>query len=323
MTQRVLITGAAGFIGSNLARVLVDNGDEVVGIDTFDPFYDRRLKEHNLTTLSSHPNFELLDVDIRDTATLIDRCRPTVDVIVHLAALAGVRPSAERPVEYMDVNVAGTASMLELARRCEVPQFVFASSSSVYGINPHVPWTEDAVPSPISIYASSKLAGERQVAHAAANGGFSAVATRLFTVYGPGQRPDLAITNFAARIMNNKPINVFGDGTALRDFTYVDDIVAGLRAAMAHEARPFDIFNLARGRRVELMDVIRTIERTLDTEAVINFTDPIRGDVPQTWGSIERAADILGYEPETDLTVGIESSQAWFKLVADTVDEFA
>ena len=321
MAQRILVTGAAGFIGSNLVRGLVDDGYSVIGVDSFDDFYDERLKRHNISAFQGHQNFEMHEIDVRNTASLLDHCDGSFDAVVHLAALAGVRPSAERPAEYMDVNVVGTASMLEFTRVRRIPQFVFASSSSVYGINPHVPWTEDALPAPISVYANSKLAAERHVAHAAAEHGFSAIAARLFTVYGPGQRPDLAITNFAARIINGRPINVFGDGSALRDFTYVDDIVAGLRAAVDHEAHPFEVFNLARGTRVELMEVIRTIEKVLDQEAEINFTDPIRGDVPQTWGSIEKSAELLGYEPSTDLAAGVEAAQTWFKLVADTIDD--
>lgn len=322
MFQRILVTGAAGFIGSNLVRGLVDDGHAVVGVDSFDGFYDERLKRHNIAAFQGRSNFEMLELDIRNTAAMLDHCDGAFDAIVHMAALAGVRPSGERPLEYMDVNVVGTASMLEFTRARGVPQFVLASSSSVYGINPNVPWVEEARPAPISIYANSKLAAERLVADAAATHDFSAVAARLFTVYGPGQRPDLAITNFAARIIKNRPINVFGDGSALRDFTYVDDIVAGLRAAIDHEARPFEAFNFARGTRVELMDVIRTIEGVLGEEAQKNFTDPIRGDVSQTWGSIDKSRELLGYEPATDLLAGIEASQAWFKLVADTVDGF-
>jgi UDP-glucuronate 4-epimerase len=237
-----------------------------------------------------------------------------------MAALAGVRPSAERPVEYCDVNIGGTMSVLELMRRREVPHLVFASSSSIYGINPDVPWTENALPQPISVYASSKLAGESMVAHGAAQHGYTCVGARLFTVYGPGQRPDLAITNFAGRMLSRAPVNVFGDGSALRDFTYVDDIVAGLRAAMDYRECRFETFNLARGDRVKLMDVITTLEETLDVEAKIEYFDPIRGDVPQTWGSIARSSAELGYQPATDLRAGIEASRDWFHIVAETLD---
>ena len=320
MTQRVVVTGAAGFIGSNLVRGLLADGYTVVGIDSFDDFYDPRLKHHNMSDFVDNTNFTLHKIDIRDTPGLLDVCDGEIDTVVHMAALAGVRPSAERPIEYCDVNVAGTMSVLELMGRKSIPHLVFASSSSIYGVNPNVPWTEDAIPQPISVYASSKLAGEAMVAHAGAQRGFTAVGTRLFTVYGPGQRPDLAITNFAGRMLSNTALRVFGDGSALRDFTYVDDIVSGLRSAMDYRPSTFEAFNLARGERVKLMDVITTLEEVLDVEAKIDFFDAITGDVPQTWGSIDKSAAKLGYQPTTRLRAGIEASKDWFQVVADTVD---
>ena len=319
MQAKFIVTGAAGFIGSTLAKSLLADGHTVIGIDALDEFYPVSLKRWNMASFVDHPNFELHEIDIRDTRALLD-CADSVDsvdVVVHLAALAGVRPSSERPIDYYDVNVAGTASVLDLMARHQVPHLVFASSSSIYGINPNVPWTEDAVPAPISNYANSKLAGERLVARAAELHGFTANAARLFTVYGPGQRPDLAITNFAAKMLNGEEIRVFGDGSALRDFTYIDDIVDGLRACIDHTGSVFDTFNLARGVQVELSDVIHLLEKVLDVEARISYEGVVRGDVPQTWGSIDKSSAVLGYLPSTDLKAGLMESRDWFQQVAD------
>lgn len=321
MSGTAIITGAAGFIGSRLVRRLLGEDWTVIGVDSFDDFYDPELKRGNVAPFEADPRFSLFEIDIRDAARLraeLDaKVTGDIDVLVHTAALAGVRPSSERPVEYYEVNIGGTAAVCKLMPVRSIPHLVFLSSSSVYGINPDVPWTEDAVPQPISVYATSKLVGESLVGQAADDYGFSAVSTRLFSVYGPGQRPDLAITNFASRMINGMPIPVFGDGSALRDFTYVDDIVAGLRAAMDFAERRFEVFNFARGRRIRLCRVVEALEELLDIEAKVDFQDSVRGDVPQTWGSIEKSRCQLGYWPQTDLETGLEASRRWFHRVAD------
>ncbi len=316
-----LVTGAAGFIGSGLVTRLLHDEWTVVGIDSFDEFYDPALKRGNLAPFEADPRFSLLELDIRETGELgrqLDRdLTRDIDVVVHAAALTGVRQSWSRPMDYYDVNVGGTAAVLELMRMRSIPHLVFVSSSSVYGTNPDVPWREDALPQPVSVYAHSKLAAERLVARAGVGTGFSVVATRLFTVYGPGQRPDLAIANFAARMIKRQPIPVFGDGSALRDFTYIDDIVDGLRAAIDYTGRPFEIFNLARSRPLELRHVITALEQLLDVEARVDYRDTSRGDVPRTWGSIEKSSRQLRYRPATDLEAGLEASLPWFHRLAD------
>lgn len=315
VAAKIVVTGAAGFIGSTLVTDLLADGHTVVGIDALDDFYPVSLKRWNLAKFEDNPSFEFFDIDIRDTEALL-ACTDSVDVVVHLAALAGVRPSSERPIDYYDVNVGGTASMLDFVVHHRVPHLVFASSSSIYGINPDVPWTEEHLPQPISNYANSKLAGERLVARAAALHGFTATAARLFTVYGPGQRPDLAITNFAAKMLNGHEIRVFGDGSALRDFTYVGDIVAGLKGCINHNISTFEAFNLARGVQVELSNVIYLLEKVLDVEAKVVHADVFRGDVPQTWGSIDKSSALLGYRPSVDLKDGLMESRDWFGQVA-------
>lgn len=318
MATKIAVTGAAGFIGSALVTRLLDAGHTVIGIDSLDDFYPIPLKRRNLAAFAESSAFEFHQVDIRDTKALL-ACTDGVDTIVHLAALAGVRPSAERPIDYYDVNVGGTAAVLDFVAHHDVAHLVFASSSSIYGVNPDVPWTENALPTPISNYANSKLAGERLVARSAELHGFTSTATRLFTVYGPGQRPDLAITNFAAKMLNGQEIQVFGDGSALRDFTYVGDIVDGLLACIDHRESTFDAFNLARGVQVELSDVIRLLEKVLDIEARISYEGQVTGDVPQTWGSIEKSTAVLGYRPSTDLEDGLMESRDWFQQVVEFI----
>ncbi|MDH3302610.1 MAG: NAD-dependent epimerase/dehydratase family protein [Acidimicrobiia bacterium] len=315
MATKIAVTGAAGFVGSTLVTDLLADGHTVVGIDSLDDFYPVSLKRWNLSKFEDHPAFEFQQVDIRDTEALLT-CTDSVDVMVHLAALAGVRPSSARPLDYYDVNVGGTASVLDFMLHHEVPHLVFASSSSIYGINPDVPWTEEHLPQPISNYANSKLAGERLVARAASLHGFTATAARLFTVYGPGQRPDLAITNFAAKMLNGEEIRVFGDGSALRDFTFVGDIVDGIRGCIDYTDSTFEAFNLARGIQVVLSDVIHLLEKVLDVDAKVVYEDGFRGDVPQTWGSIEKSAAKLGYRPSVDLKDGLMESRDWFGQVA-------
>lgn len=316
----VLITGAAGFIGSVLTARLLADGHTVVGIDSLDDFYPVSLKRSNLAKFENNPFFDFQQVDIRDTRALL-ACTGSIDVVVHLAALAGVRPSSRRPIDYYDVNVGGTASVLDFMTYHKVPHLVFASSSSIYGINPDVPWTESHLPQPISHYANSKLAGEHLVARAAALHGFTSTVARLFTVYGPGQRPDLAITNFAARMLNGEEIRVFGDGSALRDFTFVGDAVDGIRRCIDYAEATFETFNLARGVQVELSEVIRLLENVLHVDARVVHEKGFRGDVHRTWGSIEKGAKLLGYRPSVDIEDGLMRSRDWFFRVASLPPE--
>jgi UDP-glucuronate 4-epimerase len=318
MTQRAIVTGAAGFIGSHLVDRLLKERWTVTAVDNFDPFYPRELKETHIRDHRRQPGYRVAEIDIRDGAALaaLDDAGP-YDVIVHLAARAGVRPSILDPIGYQEVNVRGTQNLLEFARERRIPQFVFASSSSVYGINPRVPWSEDDhVLLPISPYASTKVSGEL-LGHVYSHlFGIRFVALRFFTVYGPRQRPDLAIHKFARAIRAGKPIPVFGDGSTRRDYTFVDDIVNGIVGAMTYEKTPFEVINLGNNATVSLDEMIGRLEEALGVRAIIDRQPEQSGDVPQTWAAIDKARDRLGYAPATRFEDGIRRFVAWLEGVS-------
>lgn len=313
--KRVLVTGGAGFIGSHLVdRLLREGGWHVTVLDSFDPFYDPALKERNVAPHLSRDDYALVRADLRDGDALERKLRGDYDVIVHLAAKAGVRPSLEDPVGYQQVNVMGTQNLLELAKRRGTEQFVFASSSSVYGVDPNVPWREDrAVTLPISPYASTKVSGEL-LGHVYAHlHGIRFLALRFFTVYGPRQRPDLAIRKFADRMLRGEPIPVFGDGSTRRDYTYVSDTVHGLRAAMDYAGSRYEVINLGNDRTVTLARMIDVLEQELGVDAVVDRQPSQPGDVPQTWADIGKADRLLGYRPATEFEEGVRRFVAWFR----------
>jgi UDP-glucuronate 4-epimerase len=316
LPARVLVTGGAGFIGSHLAEALLAHGCAVAILDDLNDYYDPALKRANLDLVGRAGRFEFVRGDIGDAALvaeLLERFRP--EAIAHLAARAGVRPSLEQPVLYQRVNVEGTAVLLEAARRHGVRQFVFASSSSVYGTASRVPFSEDdPVRAPISPYAASKIAGEALCHVYAHLYGMRIVCLRFFTVYGPRQRPDLAIRKFAEAIAAGRPIPVYGDGSTGRDYTYIGDIVAGILAAMRCPAS-FDVFNLGNSSPVLLRDMIQTLERVLGRKAVIDRQPPQPGDVPITYADISKAKRLLGWTPQTPLEEGIRRMAAWLGLI--------
>jgi UDP-glucuronate 4-epimerase len=314
--KTAFVTGAAGFIGSHLVDRLLRERWNVIAFDNFDPFYDRAAKEHNVAAHRHQAGYTFVEGDIRDVDHVRAAIAPAVDVIVHLAACVGVRPSIADPLGYQEVNVRGTQNMLEAARAARIRQFVFASSSSVYGINPHVPWTEtDHVLQPISPYASTKVSGEL-LGHVYSHlYGMRFIALRFFTVYGPRQRPDLAIHAFAKRMMEGRPIPVFGDGSTRRDYTYVEDIVAGVRAALDYDATPYEVINLGNNQTVTLAEMIAGLEEALGVTASIERLPEQPGDVPQTWASIEKAERLLAYSPKTAYRDGVRQFVDWFRSV--------
>jgi UDP-glucuronate 4-epimerase len=309
---RILVTGGAGFVGSTLVERLLADGREVVALDSFDPFYAEALKRDNLACAMRSPRFRLVVGDIRDPDALRGAL-DGVDAVVHLAALAGVRPSLERPAEYADVNVRGTAIVAECMVRAGVGRLVFASSSSVYGERQKEsgPFRElDPVDRPVSPYAATKRAGELLLHSFHAAEGLSVTCARIFTAYGPRQRPDLAIRKFAERMRAGQPIPVFGDGSATRDFTYVDDLVDALVAAIDRDLG-FAILNFGAGRTVRLLDVIAELERALGVAAILDWLPPQTGDVSRTWADGAATFAALGWSARTTLEEGIERFAKW------------
>ena len=312
--HRILITGGAGFIGSHLVDSLLADGRTVTVIDDFDPFYDRAIKEKNIAAHRQHPNWRFVEVDICDAHRLRAEIQGDFDAIVHLAARAGVRPSIADPLGYQTVNVGGTQNLLELARERGIRQFVFASSSSVYGVNPRVPWVEsDYVLEPISPYASTKVSGEL-IGHVYSHlYGIRFIALRFFTVYGPRQRPDLAIHKFARMMLEGKAIPVYGDGSTRRDYTYIDDIIAGVRAAVDYDASLYEVINLGNNRTVTLTEMVNEIGAALGVDPRIERLPEQAGDVPQTWAQIDKAGTLLGYAPTTEFRDGVRQFADWLR----------
>jgi UDP-glucuronate 4-epimerase len=313
---RVLVTGAAGFIGSHLVEALVRQGDEVIGIDNFDPYYPRAMKERNLAQAGSLPGFTFHELDLLDTGALQSQLTPDT-VVVHLAAKAGVRPSLADPVAYARVNVTGTASVAEAARRAGVTRILFGSSSSVYGDNTPAPFREDAAAvEPVSPYAATKRAGELLLRSVAPVYGLRVASLRFFTVYGPRQRPDLAIHAFARRMVAEETITLFGDGTQARDYTYCDDIIAGVLAALRWSVDApvgVEYFNLGGNRSVATGAMVDELARALGITPKIQWAPMQPGDVQQTAADLTKSNAVLGYAPHTSFPEGIRRFVAWFR----------
>lgn len=311
--MRILVTGAAGFIGSHLCERLLADGCAVVGVDNFDDFYDPRIKRRNIAECLKNDDFQFFEADIRDSAAMAGIIEQGVEIIVHLAAKAGVRPSIAEPLLYNDVNINGTMVLLELAKKHKIGKIIFASSSSVYGNNEKVPFSEDDnVDFPISPYAATKKAGEL-ICHTYHHlFGTSITCLRFFTVYGPRQRPDLAIHKFARLIERGEPIEVYGDGSMMRDFTYIDDIIDGAVAAIDRCAG-FNIYNLGESRPITVRDLIAEIENALGKKAAKEYLPPQPGDVERTYADITRAGKDLDYHPATTIQAGLASFVAWLR----------
>jgi UDP-glucuronate 4-epimerase len=314
--KSILITGGAGFIGSHLVERLLAEGDwRITVVDDFNDFYDPSIKRSNIEPYISNSNFKLIEADIRDFFSLEEVFHEgRFDCVVHLAARAGVRPSLTETRLYVETNVNGTTNLLELAREHGVKQFVFGSSSSVYGENKKVPFSEDdPIFNPISPYAATKAAGELLCHTYSHLYGMRIVCLRFFTVYGARQRPDLAIHKFAKLINAGKPIPVFGDGTTRRDYTYVDDIISGVRAAIGYDQSKYEVINLGESRTVELRELISLLENALGQKAQIDRQPKQPGDVPQTFADIAKARRLLNYNPQTQIEDGISLFIDWFR----------
>lgn len=314
--MKILVTGAAGFIGSHLSEKLLANGCHVVGVDNFDDFYAPAVKWQNLEKCLENDSFGLVEADIRDAEAMNETAQQGIDVIVHLAARAGVRPSIENPVLYADVNINGTVVMLEAARKNGVKKFVFGSSSSVYGNNKKIPFSEDDnVDFPISPYAATKKACELICHTYYSLYKIDMTCLRFFTVYGPRQRPDLAIHKFAALIERGQPIPVFGDGGMMRDFTYIDDIIAGTVAAI-EKCGGYNIYNLGESEPIKLSQLIEQIENALGKKAKKEYLPEQPGDVVRTYADISKAQRDLGYKPGTNIEQGLAKFVEWLRYYA-------
>lgn len=314
--MKILITGAAGFIGSHLCENLIGK-HKIYGLDNFCDFYDPKTKRDNIKKLMDHKDFQLFEIDLRDKSNLaLIFSKNDFDMVIHLAAMAGVRPSIEDPYVYTEVNINGTINLLEECKRNDIKKFIFASSSSVYGNNPKVPFSEnDNVDFPISPYAATKKAGELICYTYHHLYKISIVALRFFTVYGPRQRPDLAIHKFAKKILNGEPIQIFGDGTSERDYTYIDDIIDGISKAVNFVIKnnDYQIFNLGESKTISLMRMITTIEETLGKKAKKEWLPMQPGDVNRTYADISKSKNLLGYDPKTNFSEGIRKFIEWLK----------
>lgn len=314
MTAHVLVTGGAGFIGSHLTRRLLERGDRVTTLDDFNDFYDPAKKRANIQPFQNRPDFELIEGDIRDER-LVERLfrDQKFDIVVHLAARAGVRPSLKEPILYEDTNCIGTLRLLEAARRHGPRAFIFGSSSSVYGINDKVPFSEDdEVNQPISPYATTKRAGELLCYNYYHLYGLRIACLRFFTVYGPSQRPEMAIHKFTDLLARGKPVTMYGDGSSQRDYTYIDDIIDGVVASM-DLAPPFEIINLGGSDTTALRDLVRWIADELAVEARIEYLPDQPGDVPITYADVSKASRLLGYSPKVPIREGLRRFVAWYR----------
>jgi UDP-glucuronate 4-epimerase len=309
---RILVTGGAGFIGSHLVEKLLAAGHEVAILDDFNDFYDPQVKHANIAGFAK--DVTMYHVDLRDGASVRDLFhREKFETVAHLAARAGVRPSIQHPQLYYDTNVSGTLRLLDAASATGVERFIFASSSSVYGISKTVPFSEDQhLTQTLSPYAATKIAGEFLCSTYSHLYQMGVVALRYFTVYGPRQRPDLAIHQFTRRIYAGQPIEQFGDGTTRRDYTYIDDVIQGTMAALKYDGPLFDIFNLGESDTIQLRDLIAAIENALGKKAKVNCMPEQPGDMPLTCADISKARNLLGYTPPTRFSDGLPRFMEWF-----------
>jgi len=313
--NNILVTGGAGFIGSHLVDRLLADGRRVTVVDNFNDFYDPAVKRANIASHLQRDHFEVVEADITDLPAMNSLfARGGFECVVHLAARAGVRPSLEDPLAYEQTNVRGTFALLEAARLNGVSQFVFGSSSSVYHVNSKVPFSEDdPIAAPISPYSATKIAAEAACHVYSHLYGLRIVCLRFFTVYGARQRPDLAMHKFARLLTRGLPIPVFGDGTTRRDYTYIDDIISGVEAAMNYDRSSYEVINLGESETVELRRLIELLERALDGKAIIDRQPLQPGDMPITYADVSKARRLLGYQPRTSLEVGIDRFVDWFK----------
>lgn len=308
-----LITGGAGFIGSHLINALLSE-NKIICVDNFHEFYSPEIKRNNIKKHLNNPGFKLYETDIVDFLSLEQVFEENnIDCIIHLAARAGIRPSLTDPLKYIETNINGTANLLELAKKYCIKKFIFGSSSSVYGARKEGPFKEECPVKPVSPYAATKLAGEQLCSTYSYLYGIQINCLRFFTVYGPGQRPDLAIHKFTKLIQDEKQVPVFGDGTTKRDYTYINDIIQGIIGAINYDKTQFEIINLGESRTVELNYLIKLLEENIGRQAIIQRQPLQNGDVPLTFADVSKAHQLLNYKPITNIEDGIKKFVKWFK----------
>jgi len=314
--MNILVTGCAGFIGSTLSEALVNKGHRVIGVDNFDPFYDKKIKEDNIKQLVAGSNFRLYDFDITDKLKF-EQISESVDVIIHLAAKAGVRPSIEDPPGYIKTNIVGTQHILDYAVKMDIDKIIFASSSSVYGNNSEIPFCETHnVDRPISPYAFTKKACELLLHNYYYLYNINSFSLRFFTVYGPRQRPDLAIHKFFKAIYSGSPISIYGDGHTYRDYTFISDIIKGILASVElilNKKPVYEIVNLGNNKPVSLIELIREIEAVTGKKAVLEYKPVQPGDATRTFADISKATNLFGYSPSTSLKEGLTLFNDWIQ----------
>lgn len=314
--MNILVTGGAGFIGSHLIKNLIYKGNNVFCLDNFDPFYSKEIKLKNISSFVDLNSFTLIEGDLRDKKLILGIFEThQINAVIHLAAKAGVRPSIESPEDYYDVNVVGTLNLLQAMRKFDVKKLIFASSSSVYGNNIKVPYSEtDSVDNPISPYASTKKSGELLIHTFHHLYNFDVLALRFFTVYGPRQRPDLAIHKFFNLLSEDRPIEIYGDGETSRDYTYIDDIVSGIQLSLDYlikNSGTYEILNIGNSNPVKLSELISQIE-DVSSKKFKRLNLPMQqGDVNKTFADIKKASQLIGYSPKTTLKSGLEKFKQW------------
>lgn len=314
---KIVVTGCAGFIGSHLSETLLKEGHQVVGIDNFDPYYSTSIKRDNLKNCFNHSNFLFFEKDLRDETAINKIFSKSADIVVHLAGKAGVRPSIEEPQSYIDHNITATRVVLDAMKKNNIRKLAFASSSSVYGNNPETPWHENInVDNPISPYAFSKKSCELLNHTWHHLYGFDIINMRFFTVYGPRQRPDLAIHKFTRMMLENIPLTLFGDGSTARDYTYISDTVSGIKGVVSYLMRHesvFEVLNLGNNQPVSLSKLVRKISEATSIAPKIERLSMQPGDVDITFASIEKARQMINYQPQVKLEEGLKNFVEWIK----------
>jgi UDP-glucuronate 4-epimerase len=310
--QSILISGGAGFIGSNLAEKLLQNGYEVIVVDNFDEYYDRAIKQNNISFALNHPHYSLIESDICNTKYLLQVLPPDITAIIHLAAKAGVRNSIINPNGYEEENIKSITKALQLAVNLNIPKFIFSSSSSIYGNSKTIPFCEDQKDlNPINPYAKSKLLSEQIGREFSEKHEINFISLRFFSVYGRRLRPDLVMNKIANSLLLNEPLKIFGNGSALRDFTYIDDIINGVISSLNYNEKKFDVINLGSGNPISLLDVIKIFENYMGGKIKLEFSNVIKGESDNTWADNTKAKHVLNFYPQTDILFGIKKYIDW------------